>query len=332
MARNGNNLSQVFVANAILSDNEAMSALAAGEVGIFPNGTNVSDGAAGDVHIDATVATNPQWIPTQIQFAQGRATGNPLASPIIDTSQITRLDFTTYTAPVKAITSDVTITSTNNSTRFGLKIILKSVGPITNYTEYTDPSNQLNDRIGEIRNYEYTSDASATAIEIATGLANAINNDAFAFVEALQSGTDELQIKAKEFGTNFQVIDDGDTALAPTTLVGSYAGTEGVGAGWQVIDDEKKCAAKNGHMNRIWLPTAGTSIANSTWAYHRLDIQYKHNWPNSTGIAPSGELNTIRMYIGDGTTAMAHGDTVIDAQFLVSASGVLATTTHIFDH
>ena len=333
MARNGNNLSQVFVANAVLSDNEAMSALSSGEVGIFPNGTNVSDGAAGDVHIDATVATNPQWIPNQIQFAQGRAAGNPLASPLIDTSQIVRLDFTTYTAPAKAVTSDVTITNTTSAvTRFALKIILKSVGPVTNYTEYTSPSNQLNDRIGEIRNYEYSSDASGTAAEIATGLAAAINNDAYAFVTASNTTPDDLLITAKEHGTNFQVIDDGDTALAPTTLVGSYAATEGVGAGWQVIDDEKKCQGRYGHLNRLYLPMTAATYGNSTWAYHRLDIQYKHNWPNSTGIAPSGELNTIRMYIGDSATAMVHGDTVIDAQFLISASGTLATTTHIFDH
>ena len=334
MARNGNNLSQVFVSNAILSDGEAFSALAADEVGIFSSlgGYADSDGAAGDVFIDQTVATQPQWIPTWIQFAQGRATGNPLASPIIDTNQITRLDFTTYTAPVKAATADVTITSTTSAvTRFGLKIILKALGPVTNYTEFTDPSYNLNDRVGEIRNYEFTSDASGTAIEIATGLANAINADDYAFVTAHQSGTDELLIRAKDHGTTFQIIDDGDVALAPTTLVGSFAGTEGVGAGWQVIDDEKKCQARNGHMNRIWLPEAGTSVANSTWAYHRLDIQYKHNWPNSTGIAPSGELNRVRLYIGDGTTAMVHGDTHIDAQFLISAGGTLQTTTKIFN-
>lgn len=330
MARNGNNLSQVFVANAVLSDNEAMSALSSGEVGIFPNGTNVSDGAAGDVHIDATVATNPQWIPNQIQFAQGRAAGNPIASPLIDTSQITRLDFTTYTAPAKATTGDITITSTANG-RYALKIVLRAVGPITNYSEYTSPTNQLNDRTGEIRNYEFTSTA-GTADGIADGLIAAINNDAYAFVVATQpTGAAHIQITAKDHGSVFQIIDDSDTALAPTTLVSANWGpTEGVGAGWQVIDDELKCQGRYGHLNRLYLPMTAATYGNSTWAYHRLDIQYKHNWPNSTGIAPSGELNTLRMYIGDGTTAMVHGDTVIDAQFLISASGTLATTTHIF--
>ena len=342
MARNGNNLSQVFVANAVLSDNEAMSALSSGEVGIFPNGTNVSDGAAGDVHIDATVATNPQWIPTQIQFAQGRAAGNPIASPLIDTSQITRLDFTTYTAPAKAGNGvggagagTETISNTNNSTRFAIKAILIAVGPVTNYSEYTSPSYKLNDRVGEVRNYEFTSDASATPAEICQGLVDAINNDTNAFITAALANTSDFGVLAKDHGTVFKLIDDSDTAITVSAgavgdIFTTHVPTEGVGAGWQVIDDELKCQGRYGHLNRLYLPMTAATYGNSTWAYHRLDIQYKHNWPNSTGIAPSGELNTVRMYIGDGTTAMVHGDTTLDAQFLISASGTLATTSKVF--
>lgn len=342
MSRNGNNLSQVLVANAVLSNNEAMSALASAEVGIYRNGTNTSDGAASDVYIDATVATNPQWIPHTIQLAQGRTSGNPLATPLIKTADITRLDFTLHAAPAKAgncaacaAAGTETISNTNNSTRFAIKAILKAVGPVTNYTEYTDPSYKLNDRVGEVRNYEYTSDASATAAEICQGLVDAINADDNAFITAALANTSDFSVSAKDHGTVYQLIDDSDTAITVSAgavgdIFTTHVPTEGVGMGWQVIDDEKKCQGKYGHQNRLWLPKTAETFGNSTWAYHRLDIQYRHNWPNSTGIAPSGELNTVRMYIGDSATAMVHGDTILDSIFLCSATGTLASTTHIF--
>ena len=51
-----------------------------------------------------------------------------------------------------------------------------------------------------------------------------------------------------------------------------------------------------------------------------MDITYRHNHPNSTGIAPAGELNTIRIYIGDSATAMVAGDTVLDDMFMDQAA------------
>ena len=57
-----------------------------------------------------------------------------------------------------------------------------------------------------------------------------------------------------------------------------------------------------------------------------MDITYRHNHPNATGIAPAGELNTIRLYIGDSSTAMAHGDTILDTIFMDQAGAVTDKT------
>jgi len=323
MARNGSNLSQVFISNADVVNTTAMSALAVGSVGIYPNGTNSS---AVTAMISGTV--NPVWLVDSIQVAQGRTAGNPLASPIIRTAEITRLAWRKYVLPVKAITADVTITSTANAT-YGLKIIMKYPGnSVNDYDEYANPSVQLMDRAGEIRNYEFTSTA-GTADGIADGLIAAINADPYAIVTATQpTGAAHIQLEAKEKNTSFQVIDSGVTALAPTTLVNSYAPTTGIGDPDQVLSDEKKTQGKYGYHNRIHLPTTFETYSTAGHEYHMLDITYRHNHPNSTGIAPAGELNTIRTYIG-AASELAAGSTTLDTIFALPATSV-ADNTHIF--
>ena len=330
MARNGSNLSQVFVSNAVISNNEAMSAVASGVVGIFGEGTNNSDGAVGDLYVDTPSGGTTQWIKSRVQVVQGRTTGNPLSSPIINTRDIVRLDWKEHVVASKAVTTNVTVNAVANSTRYGLKLVLKHVGTVNNYGEYADPSYQLNDRINEIRNYEMTTDATGTVAEIATDLVAAINADTAAFVTAASAGAGQIQITAKDYGSVFQVIDDGDATLAYAsgTLVGSWAGVEGVGNGWQVLNDEKKCQGRYGHLNRLYLPKTAETFAQSTYKYHALDITYRHNWPNSTGIAPAGELNTIRIYIGDSSTAMVHGDTSLDEMFM--DAGAVTDKTILF--
>lgn len=324
MSRNGSNLSQVFISNAAISNNQAMSAIASGVVGVLPEGTNNTDGAATDVYVDTPSGGTPQWIKSRVQFAQGRTSGNPLASPIINTRDIVRVDWKEHVTAVKAgNTTTDTISNTNNSTRFAIKVILKYVGPVNDYSEYASPSNakELADRIGEIRNYEYVSDASATAAEICQGLVDAVNADTAAFVTAALANTSDFSITAKEYGTSFQVIDDSDTAItvsagATTNIFTSHAPTVGVGNYEQALSDEKKCQGRYGHLNRLYLPKTAETFATRTWKYHVLDVTYRHNHPNSTGIAPAGELNTIRIYIGDSATAMVHGDTSLDEMFM----------------
>ena len=334
MARNGTNLSQVFVANAILSNNEAFSALSSGEVGLFGNGTNVSDGAVGDVYVDQSPTGHHVWLKDKLQIAQGRASGNPIASPIINTSQITRVDWKEHVTAVKAgNTTTDTISNTNNSTRFAIKAVLIAVGPVNNYGEFIAPTNSkdLADRVGEVRNYEYVSDASATAAEICQGLVDAINADTGAFITASLANTSDFSVIAKDYGTVYRLIDDSDTAItvsagAVTNIFTTHLPTEGVGNHWQVKNDEQKCQGKLGHHNRMYLPMTADTWAQTDWKYHCIDIHYKHNWPNSTGIAPAGEINVARIYIGDSSTAMIAGDTILDTILMDNAGNVTDKT------
>jgi len=328
MSRNGSNLSQVFISNAVVSNNQAMSAIASGVVGVLGEGTNNTDGAAADLYVDKPTGGTEQWVKSRVQFVQGRTTGNPLASPIINTRDIVRVDWKEHVTAVKAgNTTTDTISNTNNNTRFAIKVIVKYIGAINDYSEYANPTNakELSDRTGEIRNYEYVSDATATAAEICQGLVDAVNADKGAAVTAALANTSDFTITAKEFGTSFQVIDDSDTAItvsagAVTNIFKVHAPVVGVGNYAQALSDEKKTQGRYGHLNRLYLPKTAETFATKTWKYHVMDITYRHNHPNSTGIAPAGELNTIRIYIGDSSTAMIAGDTVLDNMFMDQAA------------
>jgi len=330
MARNGTNLSQVLVANADVVNATAMGSLASGRIGVYKNGTNSSTVTA---KVDETVAGAPQWIVDQVQFAQGRTAGNPIASPIIDTAEIVRVEWTAFVASAAAANTEATISSTANNT-YGLKLILKYTGHINDYDEYANPSNSLNDRLGEIRNYSFTSTA-GTADGIADGLIAAINADSKAIVTASQTGAGKILLTAKDQGSVFQVIDDGVTlggvalAFSANTCIGSFAPTTGVGNYAQVLSDEKKVQGKYGHHNRLYLPRTAETYATTAYQYHRCDVLYRHNWPNSTGIVPAGELNVIRIYVADSSTAMAHGDTTLDT-ILALPAGSIANKTHVF--
>ena len=100
MSRNGSNLSQVFISNAVVSNNQAMSAIGSGIVGILGEGTNNTDGAAADLYVDKPTGGTEQWVKSRVQFVQGRTTGNPLSSPIINTRDIVRVDWKEHVTAV----------------------------------------------------------------------------------------------------------------------------------------------------------------------------------------------------------------------------------------
>ena len=52
-----------------------------------------------------------------------------------------------------------------------------------------------------------------------------------------------------------------------------------------------------------------TANANKGAFYDKITIEYEHNWPTSTGIAPAGTLNQVVLYFTDSDfTAPVVGD------------------------
>jgi hypothetical protein len=72
------------------------------------------------------------------------------------------------------------------------------------------------------------------------------------------------------------------------------------------LGDEKKQRARYGNFNRMYFPFAFPEFAQPAYKYDVIEIQYAHAWPSSTGIARAGELNTIRIYVGAGSTALGY--------------------------
>jgi hypothetical protein len=73
----------------------------------------------------------------------------------------------------------------------------------------------------------------------------------------------------------------------------------------------------------MYLPdnVATYTVANNQ--YHKIVIEYEHNWPNSTGIAPAGSLNQAVIYASDSGTAMIDTDTDIDTVFNLTATATV---------
>ncbi len=73
----------------------------------------------------------------------------------------------------------------------------------------------------------------------------------------------------------------------------------------QAISDEKSQRARYGNFNRMYFPVAQVDYAQPGYKYDMLEISYKHDWPSSTGIARAGEVNTLKIYFGSSSTALA---------------------------
>ena len=62
----------------------------------------------------------------------------------------------------------------------------------------------------------------------------------------------------------------------------------GVGNDWQVHGEEMRCRSRYADFNRMYIPQNMTYTVEGFNAYHKITVEYEHNWPNSSGIAPAG--------------------------------------------
>ena len=55
----------------------------------------------------------------------------------------------------------------------------------------------------------------------------------------------------------------------------------------------------------MYFPVAQVDYAQPGYKYDIIEIQYKHDHPSSTGIARAGEINTLKIFVGTSSTALA---------------------------
>jgi len=306
------------------SDNWINSALYAKKVD-----TDTSN--ADDTTVEALTVANPLWLFNRIQFGQGTGSGNPIMSPIINTRDIRRIIFEPQT---DFVGTKATITNTklgavaSGAFQGNLKFVIKST-PTDQLSFYDQAGlnifgdfplgafNTTNHKaINVTVNFDGV-DAVDTTIQSDIADRMAEHPILSKLFKAPAISTDDVVIEAIHPGVVFDVIltnvdDDASTDLDITGQV------LGVGNDWQVIGEEVRCRSRYGNFNRMYLPQNVPTFGTVGNKYHKVVVEYEHNWPSSTGIAPAGELNQIVIYASDSSTAMAAADTTIDAAFALA--------------
>ena len=315
----GTNLSQVFVSDALTALSGTTfngSGAPADDVGVWK-----LDAAAGyldtalfqsgfDVDTEADDSTtaviqvkNPLWLVNDIQIVQ-RAAPHFIASPLISTRNIKSIKYQNHTASTMHA-GTVTFAGDDVSDDCNVKIIVRSIP-----TDYLNFGNE-NTAIGDFSNGGYQFPISVRSGQLlnigATGSSEdnagidlVSNIQASAVLNAMMTASNSsgtVTLTARHPGFIFDLYaynNDDDTA--PVVVNGSAKFDAGVGNDWQVVGDEMRCRSRYGNFNRMYFPQAQTTYGQNGSAYDKIVVEYAHNWPNSTGIAPAGALNQAVIY------------------------------------
>jgi len=296
---------------------------------------DTSDASATDPVITQATVAHPLWLYQNIQFVQGTG-GLPIASPMIATSNIKCVRFDPYQATAghkQVITPNATFSAATVNT-VTLKVIIRTTP--TDQLSFYDPSGNdfsilsgtdqfplgaFNTTNHKAISVEFNCTTTATFCS-----AGKVAVEGHALLSKLVTATDtgtgtSLDLQSKHVGFTFDVIvldKDGNEVVGTginTVGVATTAQVLGVGNDWQVHGEEIRCRGRYANFNRMYLPQNPKTYTVENNAYHKITVEYEHNWPNSTGIAPAGALNQVVMYFADSSTALAVGDGKIDEAF-----------------
>lgn len=326
------NLNQVFVVNNVTMLTGSTFATSAATA-------NASKFGIWDLDTSAFINTDIT-AKKRIQFVQSTLGAGLLASPIIDVADIVRINYNEYdsttTNPsvrpqVRKAVIDASAAAANATS--GSDPIMMRIAVRTSPTAYEYFANNANPyadlsftgsgtsyafpllgnfsagrMIFNIEVPESVHSPSATYSEPAliTALYNGIQNNSTlkAIFAATNSGASGLELVARHYGVMFDVTlsQNGVTQGTVTmSMVDAAAASNYILA----ISDEKKQRARYGNFNRMYFPVTQVDYAQPTYKYDVLEITYKHGHPADTGIARAGELNTLKVYFGSSSTALA---------------------------
>ena len=340
----GSNLNQVFISNDIevIEGTQAQFGSLAGagtdnDVGIYTLGTGTpaytktalyEKKFAGDTStvnaqassstqaIDSLITTvAPIWLVSAFQITQRVATGNIIASPIIDATRVKRINFEKNVpwAGHKAQTVDATFDTTNSADgdSYQFKFIIRTV-PINQTSFYNDGMGAVTgtSKVFPLGSFNTTNHKAVNMTAVISNHADADNatnvsnvQDAVAahpllkdMVAATSSGGGIL-FTSLHPGLTFDLIvtnlDRDDDGVAASTT----GETKGVGNDWQVADDEARCRYRQGSFNRMYFPQSVDTFVTAGHLYDKITIEYATpNWPNGAGIAPAGSSNIATIY------------------------------------
>lgn len=349
------NLNQVFVVNE-----ETM--LPAGTSFSTSTAANVSQ--LGMWNVDAAdFAVSDITALKRVQFVQTAYGSNNFVSPIIDVADIVSINYNSWADTAPAVTSSyftntIAVTSsgvTDDGAAYSAGTNLKASAMLriavrtapTAYAYFAKPgdinldvaapagSKKAFPLVGNfsagrmIFNVEVTGvDHNGTEADLYAKLLAKIedNNLLNSIIYCTPSPSTSLVLNARHLGVQFDAtitFDNGTSATTATVTAGATL----LGSNYiQAWSDEMSQRAKYGNFNRMYFPQTMTDYAQPNFKYDTLEIAYKHGHPSSTGIARAGELNILKIYFGNGSTAITAGAGANPAANFATVFGITTAT------
>ena len=302
-----------------------------------------ADGIAIDTAADEAinvVLSSPNWLNQAFQIVQALPSGNPIASPIINTSQVKRLRYDFNVEPVlhkiNCVASSLASIAVGDTLQ--LVVSLRFPGDISFYEAQVNPSGSVTNvtpamsaafdnpkRIYKSRIYTAATTAAADehnafADQVIADNASGVNPFSDFITTTLD--TNDLDLTSKFFGAIIEatVIKNGvksHVASETTAMV------MGVGSFAEVLSAEKKAQYSQGHFNRMYLPTGGLTHASATAGglssqtalYNRLVIEYENANGTMPGFNRAGNTSTATLYTPVATFADDNTGRALEATF-----------------
>ena len=310
-----------------------------------------ADGIAATDEAINVKLTTPQFLNHDFQIVQAMPSGNPVASPIIHSSQVRSITFSPNVAPTKhklAFALDAAYTPAAGD-EITLVLNIRWPQGIAFYESQINASTAIGgvgqvaasfDNPKRIYKATYTVASGDGDNEVADGLVAAINAHAMGdVVTATDDSTTGIFVEADFFG----VVLDGTIVKDGTKLVGSTNSTTmniGVGSFAEVVSREKAALYSQGIMNRMYFPTGEVINASTTAGgastetatYDRLVIEYENRASNMPGFNAGGNTYSATLYTpanSDLTTGEDTGASLV-ATFALGDQGTKAEVRHRF--
>jgi hypothetical protein len=244
-------------------------------------------GAASDPVENLTTFTGGQFLQSRIQVAQGYGSGNPIATPIIDTRNIVRISAAGYQATARHEVKITPNAGDIGSDELNLKIIVRKQP--TGYLDYVNNEGVIADLSGG--NYQFPLHVFNTtnhkviniSVDAGTDVAGTCDNIVTAIsgnttLNSMFTTNDDathVDLVARHAGVVFELILENITDDRYTNGVVVAAYDPGVGNDWQARADELKARATYGHYNRMYFPNTITDFVSNGDTFDRYEITYR---------------------------------------------------------
>ena len=283
---------------------------------------------AADQHAITVNPTSPQWLNSAFQVVQAMPSGNPVASPIIQTSQVKRLRWDPFAAPVLQkltinLGDDGAETDVAVDDVLQLVVLITMPGDIAFYEAQINPGGAVTSvtpalghafdnpkRIYKSAEYVCASTTKETEFNAFEAAIDGTDQSFSDFVSISDNGAAGIFVEAKFFGMRIDAFVTINGNKITGTRGVSNACTNGVGSFAEVISNEKKAQYSQGFHNRMYLPTGGVTSASTApgsagTGYDRLVLEYVNSNSSMPGFNKAGNTSTCTLYTPNDTSFAA---------------------------